>query len=101
MGSPAGGMAPAGGPGPLGVANMTGATGPVGSTEERLDASSDSAVSSMGSERVASLSDGGEWMETGSDSGHTANDHYHMDYSHRYNVGTTVAPNKPTTRVID
>lgn len=34
---------------------------------DRLDASSDSAVSSMGSERVASLSDG-EWNEGGSDS---------------------------------
>lgn len=34
---------------------------------DRLDASSDSAVSSMGSERIASLSDG-EWNEAGSDS---------------------------------
>ncbi|XP_069679090.1 segmentation protein cap'n'collar isoform X2 [Periplaneta americana] len=48
-------------------------------SEERMDASSDSAVSSMGSERVPSLSDG-EWMETGSDSGHTTGDHYAMDY---------------------
>ncbi|KAL0269433.1 UNVERIFIED_CONTAM: hypothetical protein PYX00_007168 [Menopon gallinae] len=54
--------------------NATGG-GPVGHTEERLDASSDSAVSSMGSERVPSLSDG-EWMETGSDSGHNTGDHY-------------------------
>lgn len=36
-------------------------------TTDRLDASSDSAVSSMGSERVPSLSDG-EWGDTGSDS---------------------------------
>lgn len=36
-------------------------------TGDRLDASSDSAVSSMGSERVPSLSDG-EWGDTGSDS---------------------------------
>ncbi|KAK6638962.1 hypothetical protein RUM43_007232 [Polyplax serrata] len=56
------------------------AVGPVGHTEERLDASSDSAVSSMGSERVPSLSDG-EWMETGSDSGHNTGDHYgNVDY---------------------
>nr|CAD7453820.1 unnamed protein product [Timema tahoe]CAD7590011.1 unnamed protein product [Timema genevievae] len=48
-------------------------------SEERMDASSDSAVSSMGSERVPSLSDG-EWMETGSDSGHTPGDHYSVDY---------------------
>jgi hypothetical protein len=46
-----------------------------------MDASSDSAVSSMGSERVPSLSDG-EWMETGSNSSHTqADSHYSMDYS--------------------
>lgn len=32
---------------------------------------SDSAVSSMGSERVPSLSSDTEWMETNSDSGHT------------------------------
>ena len=51
-------------------------------SEERMDASSDSAVSSMGSERVPSLSDG-EWMETGSDSGHTTGDHYSMDYHAR------------------
>lgn len=50
-------------------------------TDERMDASSDSAVSSMGSERVASLSDG-EWMETGSNSSHTqADSHYSMDYA--------------------
>lgn len=56
---------------------------PVGHTEERLDASSDSAVSSMGSERVPSLSDG-EWMETGSDSGHNTGDHYgNVDYHGR------------------
>lgn len=58
------------------VTNLTGAI-----TDERLDASSDSAVSSMGSERVPSLSDG-EWMETGSNSSHTqADSHYSMDYA--------------------
>lgn len=41
--------------------------GTIGSTGDRLDASSDSAVSSMGSERVPSLSDG-EWGDAGSDS---------------------------------
>lgn len=44
------------------MVNSTNASG-----SDRLDASSDSAVSSMGSERVASLSDG-EWNEAGSDS---------------------------------
>lgn len=44
-------------------------------TGDRLDASSDSAVSSMGSERVPSLSDG-EWGDTGSDSA--------QEYHHRY-----------------
>ena len=46
--------------GSMAVSNTTG-------NSDRLDASSDSAVSSMGSERVASLSDG-EWNEAGSDS---------------------------------
>lgn len=41
---------------------------------------SDSAVSSMGSERVPSLSSDTEWMETNSDSGHTPADHYASDY---------------------
>lgn len=41
---------------------------------------SDSAVSSMGSERVPSLSSDTEWMETNSDSGHTPADHYSADY---------------------
>lgn len=49
--------------------------GPIGSTGDRLDASSDSAVSSMGSERVPSLSDG-EWGDAGSDSA--------QDYHQRY-----------------
>ncbi|XP_057656742.1 segmentation protein cap'n'collar isoform X1 [Diorhabda carinulata] len=47
---------------------------------ERMDTSSDSAVSSMGSERVPSLSDG-EWGDAGSDSGHTSNEHYVTDYT--------------------
>ncbi|KAK0160179.1 hypothetical protein PV328_007609 [Microctonus aethiopoides] len=57
-----------------------------GVTDERMDASSDSAVSSMGSERVPSLSDG-EWMETGSNSSHTqADSHYSMDYASKYRM---------------
>lgn len=43
---------------------------------------SDSAVSSMGSERVPSLSSDNEWMETNSDSGQAAGDHY-QEYSRR------------------
>ncbi|KAF5294494.1 hypothetical protein FQR65_LT01620 [Abscondita terminalis] len=50
---------------------------------ERTDTSSDSAVSSMGSERVPSLSDV-EWYETGSDSGHTTVDHYIVDCHSSY-----------------
>lgn len=50
---------------------------------ERIDTSSDSAVSSMGSERVPSISDG-EWCDIGSDSGHTAGDHYANDYHLKY-----------------
>lgn len=49
-------------------------------TGDRLDASSDSAVSSMGSERVPSLSDG-EWND-GSDSAQEYNNPY--DYSSSY-----------------
>lgn len=61
--------------------SATGVTTLTGVTDERMDASSDSAVSSMGSERVPSLSDG-EWMETGSNSSHTqADSHYSMDYA--------------------
>lgn len=47
--------------------NITGVNGAMGANGDRLDASSDSAVSSMGSERVPSLSDG-EWGDAGSDS---------------------------------
>ncbi|XP_034944376.1 segmentation protein cap'n'collar isoform X3 [Chelonus insularis] len=72
------------------TASSTTTTGPsvtnLGVTDERLDASSDSAVSSMGSERVPSLSDG-EWMETGSNSSHTqADSHYSMDYASKYRM---------------
>jgi len=43
---------------------------------------SDSAVSSMGSERVPSLSSDTEWMETNSDSGH--NDGYPSQSNQEY-----------------
>ncbi|XP_043267509.1 segmentation protein cap'n'collar isoform X2 [Venturia canescens] len=66
--------------------SATGVTTLTGVTDERMDASSDSAVSSMGSERVPSLSDG-EWMETGSNSSHTqADSHYSMDYASKYRM---------------
>ncbi|XP_015585303.1 segmentation protein cap'n'collar isoform X2 [Cephus cinctus] len=66
--------------------SATGVTTLPGITDERMDASSDSAVSSMGSERVPSLSDG-EWMETGSNSSHTqADSHYSMDYASKYRM---------------
>lgn len=70
-----------------GVSNVTmsnnSASAVIRSDAERIDASSDSAVSSMGSERVPSLSDG-EWCDAGSDSGHTPGDHYVVDYHGRY-----------------
>ncbi|XP_066598516.1 segmentation protein cap'n'collar isoform X3 [Prorops nasuta] len=69
-----------------GASSATGVTTLSGVTDERMDASSDSAVSSMGSERVPSLSDG-EWMETGSNSSHTqADSHYSMDYASKYRM---------------
>ncbi|XP_076637938.1 NFE2 like bZIP transcription factor cap-n-collar isoform X2 [Colletes latitarsis] len=68
------------------VSSATGLTTLPGVTDERMDASSDSAVSSMGSERVPSISDG-EWMETGSNSSHTqADSHYTMDYASKYRM---------------
>lgn len=57
-----------GGPQMQTTLNVSAATG------DRLDASSDSAVSSMGSERVPSLSDS-EWGDPGSDSA--------QEYHHR------------------
>ncbi|XP_071556319.1 segmentation protein cap'n'collar isoform X2 [Temnothorax nylanderi] len=68
------------------TSTATGVTTLPGVADERMDASSDSAVSSMGSERVPSLSDG-EWMETGSNSSHTqADSHYTMDYASKYRM---------------
>ncbi|CAB0005831.1 unnamed protein product [Nesidiocoris tenuis] len=59
--------------GASGGTNVTGGSGG--------GADSDSAVSSMGSERVPSLTSDSEWMETNSDSGHTPADHYPSDYT--------------------
>ncbi|XP_011143717.1 segmentation protein cap'n'collar isoform X2 [Harpegnathos saltator] len=68
------------------ASTATGVTTLPAVADERMDASSDSAVSSMGSERVPSLSDG-EWMETGSNSSHTqADSHYSMDYASKYRM---------------
>uniref|UniRef100_A0A182SCL8 BZIP domain-containing protein n=1 Tax=Anopheles maculatus TaxID=74869 RepID=A0A182SCL8_9DIPT len=56
-----------------------------GTPGDRLDASSDSAVSSMGSERVPSLSDG-EWGDGGSDSAQEYhNGKYGGPYDYSYN----------------
>uniref|UniRef100_T1H4J8 BZIP domain-containing protein n=1 Tax=Megaselia scalaris TaxID=36166 RepID=T1H4J8_MEGSC len=77
-------------PGATGLSSHGGAT----AGGDRLDASSDSAVSSMGSERVPSLSDG-EWGE-GSDS---AQDFHHgkyggpYDYSYNNRMGEN--PSRP------
>ncbi|XP_018327033.1 segmentation protein cap'n'collar isoform X2 [Agrilus planipennis] len=57
--------------------NGTGASSMSRADIERMDTSSDSAVSSMGSERVPS---DGEWCDGGSDSGHTSGDQYVVDY---------------------
>lgn len=57
----------------------SGATG----SGDRLDASSDSAVSSMGSERVPSLSDG-EWGDGGSDSAQEYHNKYGGPYDYSY-----------------
>lgn len=83
-------------PGATGLSTHGGVGGGagVGAGGDRLDASSDSAVSSMGSERVPSLSDG-EWGE-GSDS---AQDFHHgkyggpYDYSYNNRMGDN--PSRP------
>lgn len=66
---------------PSNMSSMVNSTsGAIGRLEtEKMDTSSDSALSSMGSERVPSLSDG-EWCDAGSDSGHTPAD-YIVDYN--------------------
>lgn len=68
----------------LSMNGTTGATTMSRNDMERMDTSSDSAVSSMGSERVPSLSDG-EWCDGGSDSGHTTAEHYVTDYQRYIN----------------
>uniref|UniRef100_A0A182UFG1 BZIP domain-containing protein n=1 Tax=Anopheles melas TaxID=34690 RepID=A0A182UFG1_9DIPT len=72
-----------------------------GTPGDRLDASSDSAVSSMGSERVPSLSDG-EWGDGGSDSAQE----YHngkyggpYDYSYNQTNGAGGAGGVPSSRM--
>ncbi|XP_053676062.1 segmentation protein cap'n'collar [Anopheles nili] len=63
-----------------------------GAAGDRLDASSDSAVSSMGSERVPSLSDG-EWGDGGSDSAQEYhNGKYGGPYDYSYNQTTGGGP---------
>lgn len=71
--------------------NGTGATAITRADVERMDTSSDSAVSSMGSERVPSLSDG-EWCDAGSDSGHTPGDHYVSDYTYVIHITFPLIP---------
>ncbi|XP_062703305.1 segmentation protein cap'n'collar isoform X2 [Aedes albopictus] len=63
----------------------TGGHGTSGGTTsgDRLDASSDSAVSSMGSERVPSLSDG-EWGDGGSDSAQEYHNKYGGPFDYSY-----------------
>ncbi|EAT43506.1 AAEL005077-PA [Aedes aegypti] len=68
--------------------SLNGSTGTHGATGgttsgDRLDASSDSAVSSMGSERVPSLSDG-EWGDGGSDSAQEYHNKYGGPFDYSY-----------------
>ncbi|KAL7021794.1 hypothetical protein ACKWTF_012029 [Chironomus riparius] len=69
-------------------------TAPHVTSGDRLDASSDSAVSSMGSERVASLSDG-EWNEAGSDSAQEYQSRKFIGpYDYRYNNSRMMETNR-------
>ncbi|XP_055677774.1 segmentation protein cap'n'collar isoform X3 [Lutzomyia longipalpis] len=63
--------------------NLNGIGGLAGAHGDRLDTSSDSAVSSMGSERVPSLSDG-EWGDAGSDSAQEYQSKYGGPYDYSY-----------------
>uniref|UniRef100_A0A6B2E650 Putative bzip transcription factor nrf1 n=1 Tax=Phlebotomus kandelakii TaxID=1109342 RepID=A0A6B2E650_9DIPT len=63
--------------------NINGLGGITGAHGDRLDTSSDSAVSSMGSERVPSLSDG-EWGDAGSDSAQEYQSKYGGPYDYSY-----------------
>lgn len=73
----------AGAVGGITSASTTTGGGATGSGGDRLDASSDSAVSSMGSERVPSLSDG-EWGDGGSDSAQEYHNKYGGPYDYSY-----------------
>ncbi|XP_058811889.1 segmentation protein cap'n'collar isoform X2 [Topomyia yanbarensis] len=72
-----------GGHGPVGGSTTGGTT-----SGDRLDASSDSAVSSMGSERVPSLSDG-EWGDGGSDSAQEYHNKYGGPFDYSYNSSSS------------
>ncbi|GAB0095618.1 segmentation protein cap'n'collar [Sergentomyia squamirostris] len=76
--------------------NLTGLGGITGAHGDRLDTSSDSAVSSMGSERVPSLSDG-EWGDGGSDSAQEYQSKYGgpYDYSYSGRLGDSAAARQP------
>lgn len=65
-----------------GASGHVGGIGDMGAHGDRLEASSDSAVSSMASEPMSSLSDG-EWGDTGSDSAQE----FSQKYAHQHNNG--------------
>ncbi|XP_026468037.1 segmentation protein cap'n'collar-like isoform X4 [Ctenocephalides felis] len=73
------------------------ASGHTGGTD-RMDASSDSAVSSMGSERVPSLSDG-EWGENGSDSAQDYHHHQHHSKYSPYDYSYNTSSNNGTASI--
>ncbi|XP_055634848.1 segmentation protein cap'n'collar isoform X2 [Toxorhynchites rutilus septentrionalis] len=72
--------------------SLNGSNGATGGTTsgDRLDASSDSAVSSMGSERVPSLSDG-EWGDGGSDSAQEYHNKYGGPFDYSYGGSSRLA----------
>ncbi|XP_055697661.1 segmentation protein cap'n'collar isoform X3 [Phlebotomus papatasi] len=79
--------------------NLNGLGGLTGAHGDRLDTSSDSAVSSMGSERVPSLSDG-EWGDAGSDSAQEYQSKYGgpYDYSYSGRLGETGGRQPPVAQ---
>lgn len=69
-----------------GVSGIIGGMGDLGAHGDRMEASSDSAVSSMASEPMSSLSDG-EWGDTGSDSAQEYSQKYAAHHHHNGHQG--------------
>lgn len=75
-----------------GASGLIGSMGDLGAHGDRMEASSDSAVSSMASEPMSSLSDG-EWGDTGSDSAQEYSQKYAAHHHHNGHQGAGAGGN--------